>query len=189
MNGASIAGLDELSLGTELIQFSGTVNNFANAEITQIAGDGTLSETLPNEFLLDFGTVLQGDLALEFELGLLNDVLGPADTLTGGFQLVGSPFSLSGFDSVGDIAAGGTQGGFLVGLGTDTVGTFSTSILFDPLSENASGFSGSLDQITINVQANVTATAIPEPSSLGVILLASAGASMIRRRRKFEIAC
>ena len=181
VNGVSIADLDELSLGTETIQLSGTVNNFANAEITQISGDGVLSATLPNEFLLDFGTVVQGDFDLQAELGLLNDISGPADTLTGEFQLLSSSFSLSGFDLVGDIAAGETQDGFLIGLGTETTGLFSTSILFDPLSENGSGFSGGLDQITINVRANVTA--VPEPNSMGVILLASIATTMIRRRR------
>ena len=181
VDGISVLGLDEFSIGSEVIEFTSTVNNFANSQLVQIAGDGLLSETSSNEFLLDFGTILQGDQALEAELGLLNDVMGPADTLTGSFDLQSTPFLLSGFDSIGDINAGETQDDFLVGIQTDNVGAFTTSIVFNPLSENASGFSGALDQVTITVQANITS--VPEPSSMGLILLASMGTMMLRRRR------
>ena len=182
IDGVTAAGLGELGLGTETVQFIGTVNNFADPTVVQLAGVGTLSETSPDEYLLDFGTLLQGDPSVQGELGLLNDVLGPADTLAGEFNLLGSAFTLNGFGPVGDIAAGETEGGFLVGIDTATAGLFSTSILFNPFSENASGFSGALDQVTINVRANVTANAVPEPGSIAVLTIVGLGA-MLRRRR------
>ena len=183
VGGNDIAGLDELSLGTEQIMFTGQVNNFALADLFLNAGDASLTSTGANEFLLDFGTLLQSTSTdVEVELALLNNVLGLADTLTGNFILPTSDFSFTGFDAVSDIAAGDSQDGFLIGLNLAETGLFDASIIFNPLSENASGFSGALPQLTINVSANVVPTAIPEPGTLA-LLIGVATITALRRRR------
>ena len=183
VDGNAIAGLGELSLGTEVIEILGQVNNFAEAELGQVVGDGVFSTTGANTFLLDFGLLTQGDAAASAELGVTNSAIGPADELAGSFGLLTSPFSLSGFSDFDGLLAGDTLGGFQVGLDTSTLGIFSTQITFDPLSQNASGFSGALSQITINVTGEVQASAIPEPSGvLGLAFLAG-GLGMRRNRR------
>ena len=183
VGGNDIAGLGELGLGTEQITFTGQVNNFAFADLFLNAGDASLTSTGANEFLLDFGTLLQSTATdVEADLALLNNILGPADTLTGDFILPTSDFSFSGFDAVGDIAAGDNQDGFLVGLSLAEAGLFDASIIFNPLSENASGFSGALPQLTINVAANVVPSAIPEPGTFA-ILTGCASIAALRRRR------
>ena len=45
VGGNDIAGLDELSLGTEQITFTGQVNNFAFADLFLNAGDASLTST------------------------------------------------------------------------------------------------------------------------------------------------
>ena len=159
------------------------MNNFAFADLFLNAGDASLTSTGANEFLLDFGTLSQSTATdVEADLALLNNILGPADTLTGDFILPTSDFSFSGFDAVGDIAAGNSQTGFLVGLSLAEAGLFDTSIVFNPLSENASGFSGALPQLTINVAANVVPSAIPEPGTF-TLLIGCASIVAVRRRR------
>ena len=158
-DGSGVNTLGQTPLGTTDVQVTATVNNFANPALSQVSGDGSLVSTGINEFTLDFGVLdlNAGALAANFEV--LNDVSGPADTLAGTWSLAAADFSLSGFNSFNNIAAGNALDALQIGLSSATPGAFSGSLTLSPRSENASGFSGSLDDITLLVQGIVASPA------------------------------
>ncbi len=135
-DGAGINSLGQTDLPIQVVQVSGQVNNFAVADLAKLAGDGTFSMTGPSEFTLDLGMVIQGQPSLDAELGILNDVLAPADDLAGSFTLNAPDFTLSGFTPFTALAAGNTRGGLMVELDSSMVGMFSGQITLNPRSTN-----------------------------------------------------
>jgi hypothetical protein len=155
------------------------VNNFAVADLAKLTGDGTFTMTGANQFTLDLGTAIQGQPALEAELGVINDVLAPADDLAGSFALAAPDFTLTGFDPFTGLAAGNTRGGLLVELDTDTIGMFSGQITLNARSTNARPFTMDLAPITILLRGEIQP--IPEPAT--ITLLISLLAILAVRRR------
>ena len=158
-DGSGVNTLGQTSLGTTDVQVTATVNNFANPALSQVSGDGSLVSTGINEFTLDFGVLDLNASGLTADFNLLNDVVGPADTLAGTWSLTAADFSLSGFNSFNNIAAENALGALQIGFSSATPGAFSGSLILSPRSENASGFSGSLDDITLLVQGIVASPA------------------------------
>jgi hypothetical protein len=184
-NGAGTSGLGITPLASQTVNVQAQVNNFAVADIVKLAGDGTLTATGANAFLLDLGTVVMGNPSLQAELGVVNDAVAPADDLAGSFALAAPDFLLTGFDPFSDddheaITAGSTRGGLMVELDTATIGLFSGQITLNSRSINARPFSLDLPPVTIQLRGEVVP--IPEPASLSVALLA-AGLIGIRVRK------
>ncbi|MEQ8849962.1 choice-of-anchor D domain-containing protein [Botrimarina sp.] len=173
-------GLTPLALAGGQVMVSAQVNNYAAALLELLSGDAGFAVAGPNEFSLDFGQVLQGAPGPVAELGLTNDAVAPSDDLAGTFTpSLGSGILIDGFGAFDQLAAGDMLAGLLVELDTTTLGDFSGTITLDPRSENASGFSGALPSITINVTGEVV---IPEPAAGLLALLASAGLAATRSR-------
>ena len=110
-----------------------------------------------------------------------NDVLAPADDLTGSFTIAAPDFTLTGFDPFTGLAAGNTRGGLSVALDTSMVGMFSGQITLNPRSTNARPFSMDLTPITIFLRGEVQP--IPEPATLWLVfamLMAFAAAGRCR---------
>ena len=180
-DGAGINSLGQTALASQNVLVNAQVNNFAAAQPLLLSGDGTFGMTWENEYQLDLGTVPQNDPNLSAVLGILNDVLAPADQLAGGFTLSAPDFLLSGFNSFVGLAPGNTNGGLMVGLDSSTVGMYSGQIVLHPTSTNPRPFSMALPDITINVLGEVTA--VPEPASAVLLLMVVASvASKFRRR-------
>ena len=139
------------------------MNNYANPVFTKQSGAGTLTGGGHN-FLLDFGTLLLGSGGISADLGVLNEVVGPADLLDGSFALTPDHFLLSGFNSFANISAGDLFGGLQVSLAdTSTAGLFSGYVVLQALGHNDSGFSGSLGNFNLHIQAQIGPPRSPSP--------------------------
>jgi hypothetical protein len=170
-NGAGSSGLGTTALASQTVNLQAQVNSFAVADLVKIAGDGTLTATGANAFLLDLGTVVMGDPSLQAELGVVNDAVAPADDLAGSFALAAPDYTLTGFTPFTGLAAGAAQGGLLVELDSDTIGVFSGQITLNPRSTNPRPFSLDLTPITIQLRGEVVP--IPEPATLFIAILAA----------------
>jgi hypothetical protein len=163
------------------VDISGQVNNYASAGFSYQSGQGSLIQNSANVFTLDFGSVNNSstDAPPVMVLSLTNIASGPADTLAGTFLHDGSSFTYGNFDAFSGILAGNSLGGLSVTLDNSANGSFSGSITLAALSENNSGYSGSIGSYTINV----TGTVVPEPSSMILLMLGGAGLLRYRHRR------
>ena len=171
VDGVAIDGLDPLALAGGEVIVTAVVNEFAAPDVVQLGGDGTLTVDGPAVFSLDLGAVVVGAPDLTAELGVINDVVAPADDLAGSFTTNPSGgIGFSGFGDFADLAPGDTLGGLLVTLDTSVEGSFNAQFLLDPRSENASGFSGALPQIVVNVSGTVV---IPEPATIVLVGLSA----------------
>jgi len=151
----SIDGLGQTALPDQTAPVDITVDNYANAEITS---DGNLTSSGTDAYTLNLGTTTQGSAALSATLGVLNDVAGPADWLSGTLAaLGGSPFSNTGFGTFGTLDAGESIQPDSISLSTSQAGTFSETVVLTPIDSNASGFSEMLPQQTITVTGTVVA--------------------------------
>jgi hypothetical protein len=178
-DGTGINSLGQTELPIEVVQVSAQVNNFAVADLAKLAGDGAFSMTGPSEFTLDLGSTIQGQPSLDAELGVINDVLAPADVLAGSFTLAAPDFTLSGFDPFTGLAAGSTRGGLMVELDTNTVGAFTGQITLNPRTTNPRPFTMDLAPITILLRGDVQP--IPEPATI-TLLIALLALPAARRR-------
>ena len=179
------AELADLALGSQSIALKGQVNNYAEAALAK-TGEGQWSVG-NHTYTLDFGTVLLGSGQHSASLSVLNAAIGPADLLSGNFDLtgLGPNFTLSGFGSFADLIAGDSFGGLNVLFASDVQGAFLSSIVLHGTGSNASGFIGQLDDTTLVLRGNVNVVAVPEPGTYVLMfagLLVVVGASKARRR-------
>ena len=163
----------------------GQVNNFAQASLTK-SGAGTLTQ-LGNTWTLDFGTIALGAGSLATSLGVLNSAIGPADLLSGDFDLggIGNRFALSGFGSFANLVAGSSFDGLGVAFDTDAAGTFVATLVLHATGSNASGFSGRLDDTVLVLRGDVAGavTAVPEPETYLLMVAGLAAVAGAARRR------
>jgi hypothetical protein len=119
-----------------------------------------------------------------------NSAVGPADLLSGSFDLsalAGTAFGGSGFGSFSGIDAGGSFGGLTVSFDTSTIGSYSSVILLSAVGSNASGYAGALPQIELRLEGSVVA--VPEPSTYALMafgFLLTAGWASRKRRKAAE---
>ena len=179
-DGEGTSGLGTTALTGAEVAVTAQVNNFAAPSYILESGAATLTQDDATSFTLDFGTVLQNSTGPDAALAIANDVLGPADTLAGGFTFAGDPgFTISGFMAFLGIEGGDSQGGFSISLNTSSEGSFDTNIFLNARSQNASGFDGALNQVVLNVRG---AVAVPEPSSSALVALALFSFALRRKR-------
>jgi len=182
-DGTGTSGLGTTALSAQSVSVVGVVNRFSNPTLTLLGGDGTLTVIDPTTYSLDLGTAAWGAPALEAQLGLVNDVLAPADELAGSWEPGAADLDLLGFLGFSGLAPGDVLDSLLCKLDTAAAGAFSATITLHPLSENASGYSGSLPDITLAVQGEITGgpDSIPEPAT--VLLVGVGGLAALMRRR------
>ena len=117
-----------------------------------------------NEYTVDLGTLTQGDAGGLTSVSILNDVLYPADDLSGTFNvLTAGGFDNEGFEAVSSLRAGDEESVGVVQLDTDTAGTFSETIEFLP----ASSATGSSSQAPTPQILVIQGTVLPAPTPGG----------------------
>jgi len=181
--------LADLALGGSTVQLRGQVNNFAEAALAKTAGAGTLSRN-GNTWTLDFGTFSLGSGDRSASLAVLNSAIGPADLLSGAFDLTGAgnAFTLAGFGSFANVVAGTSFGGLDVLLDDGSIGAFLATIVVHASGSNASGFAGALPDMTFVIRGDVAAVAaVPEPETYvllvtGLVVLARVAQKRRQRR-------
>lgn len=173
--------LSDLSLLGQNVALTAQVNNFANGKF-ELAGGLTGSGIT---FALDFGTLVRGTGTANATLRLLNDVSGPADTLAGSFDLSGlGAFGANGFNPFTGITAGATLNSLTVSFDSSTLATgdYFATVLFNGLSQNASGFSGALAPIALKLQGHIEASVVPVPAAVWMLGSGLFGLCAMRRR-------
>lgn len=179
-DGAGTSGLGSTALAGGQVAVSAQVNNYALPSFQLQSGAATLIQDSATSFTLDFGTLLQASGSSNSVLAVTNDVSGPADTLAGSFDLASIPgFTAGGFFDFEDLEAGDSQSGLLVTFDTSNVGTFNGDVYLDARSQNASGYDGVLDRVTLSFRGIVV---VPEPSSSALLAIALCGLVLRRKR-------
>jgi len=161
------------------------VNNHANGAFSLVSGLGALS-LVGMDWVLDLGNVALNS-SYAGSVKLTNDVAGPADDLSGAFNLgLVDDFGLSGWGPVGALGAGQSSSNLGLHFAALSLGHFEDTIDFDGLGTNASDLAGVAQHRRLIVRANVfanTGGTVPEPGTLALLLAAAAGAVLARRRR------
>jgi hypothetical protein len=173
------------ALADATVALHGQVNNFAVASLTK-TGAGTLTRA-GNTYTLDFGTLAPSARTQSASLAVLNSAIGPADLLSGTFDLAGpgSGFILAGFGSFANLVAGASFGGLGVLFDDGAAGSFVSTIVLHASGSNASGFEGRLDDTTIVLRGAVAAVPEAETYTLMISgLLVVAGVAKRRRQRR-----
>ncbi len=159
-----------------------TINNLANADFDKLVGAGVLSQS-GSDYVLDLGTVALGG-GFSVVLGLDNDVLGPADDLSGSFDLSSADdFGYAGWNPISSpLAAGDGVGGLTISF--TALGAYEDTIVFNGLGTNASDSAGLAQTRRLLIRANLVdpTPGVPEPGTL-MLLLGAAAAALVARRR------
>jgi PEP-CTERM motif len=176
--------LADLGLGNATVALHGQVNNFAEASLTK-TGAGTLSRS-GNTYTLDFGTLSPGAGPQSTSLAVLNSAIGPADLLSGSFDLggVGPRLTLAGFGSFANLVAGASFGGLDVTFDDDAAGAFLATLVLQASGSNASGFEGRLDDTTVVIRGEVAVAAVPEPGTYALMISGLLVVASVARRRR-----
>ncbi len=178
------ADMADLDLGTQSLTLHAQVNNYAAAAFGKTGGQGTFSGAATS-YTLDFGTLLAGAAGLSSQLSVFNTAMGPADALKGSYDLSGitpsGDFTLGGFTSFVDLAAGSALGGLTVAFSSGTLGSFDQVVVLHPGGTNASGYSGVLGDVTLHLTGSVVA--VPEPSTYLLMAFGLLGVWLARRRQ------
>ena len=164
------------------------VNNLANADFDLLMGLGLLTQN-GTDYILDLGNVALSGTEYTLAVRLDNDVAGPADDLSGLFDLAAvDEFNLTGFGAaVGPLGAGQATGNLGVGFLAAALGMHEDIVNFNGFSSNASDPAGIAQMRRLIIRANVVdanGTPIPEPGTLGLLLIAAVGAAVARRQRQ-----
>ncbi len=188
--------MTDLSLTAKTMALFGQVNNYAEADFSKLAGNGSFTGIDPTHYVLDLGNIYQNSAA-STTLGVTNGnaANGPADDLDGLFSCGGSScnsnpyayFSFLGFNPFSNLAVGQSLGGFSINVITTALGAFDNLITFKGLGHNASGYSGLLTDITLELKGSIVERGanVPEPGSIGLMgvgALAWLSAWRLRRR-------
>jgi hypothetical protein len=182
------ADMADVSAGANAaVTLAAQVNNLANGEFDQTGGSGSLSHT-GTTYVLDLGNVVLGN-SVGAQLHLANAVAGPADELSGSFDLsAADDFGFSGWNPLAFLAAGQAGGAMSINWLAGALGQFSDTITFFGLGTNASDTAGLAQQRQLIIRANVisgsTGGDVPEPGTLTLLLAAAAAGWAARAGRK-----
>jgi len=172
-NGAGIDTLGTTSLGSAIIDVTGTVDNYATLAIEKTGGAGTFTTVNATHYTLNLGSVTEGAAAPSAGIGALNAASGTADLLNGSFSLSGTAdFTNTGFGAYSGEAAGHADTSPTISLGTGALGTYTETIVVYGTGSNASGYSGALAPETLTVTGTVVAAAAtpaPDLASVGSV--------------------
>jgi len=163
----------DLTLNSQSVMLMAQVNNLANADFDLLSAIGALSQT-GDDYVLDLGTVRLGSTIASL-LQIDNDVAGPADFLSGAFDLSAvTDFAYSGWDAFSGLGAGDAFGGLALSFSANALGLFEDTILFAGLSTNASDPNGIALTRSLLIRATVTdgGGTVPEPGTLALLAFA-----------------
>lgn len=157
-DGTGIDGFAPAGIGGETIPVDATIDNYAVAAIEELSGGGSFTQT-GTRYTLNLGTVAAGAAPITVDLGILNNVAGPADLLSGNFATTGSTaFTLAGFGAFSGLAAGQADTQPSVVFNPGAAGTFTETITLDPTGSNASGYSNPLAAETLTITGTVASS-------------------------------
>ena len=157
-DGTGFDGFGPTSIGTTGVAVNATVDNYAVATFEKLSGRGTLSQS-GTSYTLSLGTVAAGTAPITVGLGVLNNVTGPADLLSGSFTTSGSSaFTLAGFGAFSSVSAGQADSAPSVTLATSTAGTFSETITLASTGSNSSGYAAALAPETLTITGTIVAS-------------------------------
>ncbi|HSW08491.1 beta strand repeat-containing protein, partial [Aquabacterium sp.] len=183
------ADMSDLALGSQQLALSAQVNNYAEVGLAKAGGAGSLGGG-GHSFTLDFGTVTQGDVVRNALLQLFNSASGPADLLSGSFDLTdvdpAHNFTLAGFGAFGGLEAGDELSGLSVSFGSHLLGTFDEWIVIHAAGSNASGYNEALGDVWLHLIGSVRAgvpNAVPEPGTYALVLVGLLSLVAVRRRQ------
>ena len=152
------ADLVDEALTVAPIALTGTVDNYATAQVVEVSGTPRLIQA-GTAYTLNLGQRGLGAAPVAVELGVENASSGLADLLEGSFTSSGdAALALSGFSVFSSVAAGDIQGGLDVTLNPGNAGVFSQQITLYGTGYNASGYSGALVPEVITITGTVSAT-------------------------------
>jgi hypothetical protein len=167
------------------VTLTAQVNNLANADFDLLSGLGALTQTGTN-YLLDLGTVNLG-ATLNALLQLDNEVAGPADLLSGAFDLSqANDFGYTNWDPVSGLGAGEAFGGLSVNWTAAALGLYTDTIVFNGLGTNAADPTGLAQARQLLIRANVVqgGSNVPEPGTFALLAAAAAAGLVAGRRRR-----
>ena len=179
----NIDGLADSPLTDKSVTVSADVLNYASAALQKNSGGGNFSFS-GTSATLDLGTIDSGD-SISSVLAAFNSALAPSDTLGGTWSIITSDpdFTLTGFgNNLGAIPAGEAGSDLDVSFSSTIPGEHTEELVLHPTGSDDAPYTGSLPDVTLTIDANVTST-VPEPASLA-LLLAAAPVLLRRRRRR-----
>ena len=154
-DGAGIDTLGTTVLTAQTVTVDATVNNYATATIEELSDGGVLDQE-GTIYTLNLGTIVQGATVSPIDLGVLNDVSGPSDLLSGSFtESVSGAFGLTGFGPFSGLEAGQVNSAPTITVSTTNTGLFTETVTLTPRGSNASGFNQILQQETLTISADV----------------------------------
>ena len=134
--------------------------------IEQLAGSGRLTET-NGAYVLDLGTAQQNGAALYANLAVANIAGSPADDLSGLFTITNfTGYLNTGFDPFTGLAAGTDDGKPVVRLNTGTIGVYTETVVLTPQDTNRSGYSATMNDVTLTVTGTIVPMPLPPPPSV-----------------------
>ncbi|KYK44650.1 hypothetical protein A1D31_36545 [Bradyrhizobium liaoningense] len=157
-DGTGIDGLGTTGLGQQAVSVNATVNNYARAAIKELSGGGTVVQNGNNTTLtLNLGPAsTQAPDTASFKLAVLNDVIGPADLLSGSFTAAASSgFTLAGLSAFAGLAAGQSDTAPTISFKATSAGAYTETITLHSTGSNASGYLGALADETFTIVVNV----------------------------------
>ncbi len=153
----AIDGLGQVSLASQTVPVTITVDNYAQAGFAANGGTLTAGPT-PGTWVLNLGTAAQGGTALAADLSVLNTADGPADLLGGSFTVSGGgAFTNTGFGGVSGIGADGSADAGTVSLSTSQTGPFSETLVLTPTDTPGTGTPSTQMPQTITVTGMIAA--------------------------------
>ena len=160
----SIDGLGQTALAPQNVPVSITVDNYAVAALAETAGGGTFTQNANNsqggnDYTIDLGSLAQGSTPVTVDLAALNAAMGPADALSGTFQISGSSAFTNALSSFSNLAAGDSDPAGTVALSTAVAGSFTETVTLSGTGSNASGYSAAVPEATLTIEGTITAPA------------------------------
>jgi hypothetical protein len=167
------SALSDLLLTAPTVTLTGSVYNYATLALERLSGPGVLTQN-GSDYTLNLGAISS---ATTVDLGILNQVTGLADLLSGSFTIAGSPaFTNTGFAAFSGLGDGQADSAPVIVLGTTAFGSFTETISVLGTGSNASGYSGALPTATLTVTGVVVPAVVANEADLNAELSAiSAG--------------
>ena len=160
-DGAGTDGAPLTAIGSQSIEVTAAVDNYASAGLEKAGGVGVLTGSAAAGYALDLGTFEQGSGPATADLGVLNTAPGLADLLSGSFETAGGEGYTNDLPGFAGVGAGQADTAASVTLSTSVAGTFTETIVLHAQGSNASGYEGALPDETLTVTGTVSPGTVP----------------------------